>query len=107
VVLFGIGAFALGLWQLYHGAGAMPATLILRSDGWIVVQSKDTRVEVFPRPCSLRLGRHVLLALRARDGRQLRLLLGPGMLSASDLAALTRWLQRAPRSEETGPELLR
>jgi hypothetical protein len=107
VVLFGIGALAWGLWQLHHCAGAMPVTLALQPDGWIVLHSKGTRVEAFPRPCSLRLGRHVLLALHARDGRRLRLLLGPGILSASDLAVLVRWLQRPPASEETGPELLR
>jgi len=107
VVLFGVGAFGRGLWQLHHGAGTLPMTLALQSDGWIVMRSKCSVIEAFPRPCSLRLGRHVLLALRARDGRRLALLLGPEILSAGDLAALARWLQRAPVSEETGPGLLR
>lgn len=107
VVLFGVGAFAWGLWQLHHGGGVLPVTLVLQADGWILLRGKGIEVEAFPRPCSLRLGSHVLLALRARDGRRLRLLLGPGILSAGDLAALVRWLQRAPASEETGPELLR
>jgi hypothetical protein len=106
VVLVGIGTFAWGLGQLHHGAGSMPVKLALLSDGRIVLHAKSSQVVACPRPCSLRLGRHVLLVLQARGGRRLRLLLGPGILSASDLAALARWLQQAPGSNGTGPEVL-
>jgi hypothetical protein len=83
---------AWGLWQLHRSGCARPLQLFLLPDGRVVLHADDTRIEARPRPCSLRLGRHVLLVLHARDGRHLRLLLGPGILSASDVAALGRWL---------------
>lgn len=97
VVLLGAGGFAWGLRQLLPTAPAAPAKLLLRPEGWMVLHANGTTVAVYPAPCSLRLGRYILLLLHDPAGRRLRLLLGPGILSASDLAALARWLAGAGR----------
>lgn len=104
MVLLGVGAIARGLWPLLRNVGAAPRRLRLFTDGRATFHVGGVDLEARPAPCSLRLGRYTLMVFHAREGRRLRLLLGPEILSAQDRAALGRWLHRASGGEETGDE---
>jgi hypothetical protein len=104
MVALGGALLGWGLWQLL-GSG-VPRKMRLYPDGRALFFAEGNIEETWLAPGSLRLGTHVLLVFR-RPGRRLRLLLGPGIVSADAYAALGRWLQRAPRGEGSGAGLLR
>jgi hypothetical protein len=95
LVLAGAIGLGWGLWQLQGRPGAMPRRLRLHSNGRASLFSGDAVVEAILAPGSMRLGPFVLLVLRSSGSRPVRLLLGPGILGAPELAALGRWLPRA------------
>ncbi len=105
-VMLGVVAIGWGLWRLLRRSGGLPWKLRLFADGRAMFHAGGVEVEAWLAPCSLRLGRYALLVFHGRERRRLRLLLGPGILSAEDHAALGRWLQRAPGGGETGTGVL-
>lgn len=103
---FGGAAMASGLWRLLGAAGGRVRCLQLCPDGQVLLYVGPAAQPAWLEPCSLRIGSHLLLVFRTTGRRRLRLLLGPGNLSADDLAALRRWLQRAPGRDGTGSGVL-
>lgn len=101
LVLVGAIGLGWGFRQLLRESGAPCSRLRLHSDGRVTLFSGNAVHEARLAPCSLRLGAYVLLVLRSPGRRPLRLLLGPGILSAPDLAALGRWLPQATGGEGT------
>lgn len=95
LVLAGAIGLGWGCRQLQPGSGAMPLRLRLHANGRVTLLAGSTAREAAVAPGSLRVGAYALLVLRAPGRRPIRLLLGPGILSAPDLAALGRWLPRA------------
>jgi hypothetical protein len=100
----GSAAIAWGLWLQLRWVVGPPRELRLYPDGRVEFASGRAVREAWIAPCSLRLGDHVVLVLRSAGKPSLRLLLGPGILSAADCAALGRWLARVPGREGTGAE---
>lgn len=101
MVGLGVVAIAWGLWRLMPGSGP-PRRLILYPDGRVGLHAGGCDQEAWLAPCSLRLGRYtVLVLLCGRSRPRLRLLLGPGILAAADLAALERWLRGAAGRQGT------
>jgi hypothetical protein len=99
-----LGAFAMGWggWTLLRTSAGTHRKLCLYPDGRARFLACGDPEELRLAPCSLWLGSHVLLVFRGAGGRRLRLLLGPGMLSSRDYAALRRWLRRAPGTQGPG-----
>jgi hypothetical protein len=104
-VVLGGAAVAWGLWRLREG-GSAPCRLQLHDGGRVVLLAGNRTEEAWIRPCSLWFGSHFVLVLRRPGIGSLRLLLGPGILSAQDHAALSRWLRRAHGGQGTGAGLL-
>lgn len=102
MVLLGAAATGWGGWQLLRGTGLASRTLWLYPDGRVGFPAEDAPEELRLAPHSLVLGSHVVLVFRGTGRRQFRLLLGPENLSASDRAALWRWLRRAPGMQGPG-----
>jgi hypothetical protein len=94
---------AWGLWELRAGT---LRRLCLRPDGRALLRTRGGTEQARVAACSLRIAGYVLLVLRREGGRPRRLLLGPGMLSSHDVAALGRWAQRAAGGEGTRAGLL-
>jgi hypothetical protein len=104
-VALGGALVAWGLWRLRDG-GCASRRLQLHARGRVVLLAEKGREEGWLAPCSLWLGSHVVLVLRRPGQRPLRLVLGPGHLSAQDHAALSRWLRRPPGGRGTGAGVL-
>lgn len=102
MILLGAAAMGWGGWLLLRSAAPAHRKLCLYPDGSARMPGEGAAQELRLAPCSLWLGSHVLLVFRGSGRRRLRVLLGPGMLSAGDYAALRRWLQRAPAREGPG-----
>lgn len=95
MVILGAATMGWGGWRLLRTTAATSLKLCLYPDGRAGMPGDGLAEGLRLAPCSLWLGGHVLLVLRG-TGRRRLLLLGPGMLSAGDYAALRRWLHRAP-----------
>jgi hypothetical protein len=79
-----------------------PRNLVLSGDGGLTLESRSGLREVQTAAATLVWGRCLLLVLEGGNGPRVRLLLGPGNIPASQLAALRReWLR--PRRGLSGP----
>lgn len=89
--------------DLLLAGGDAPVWLGREEGGWLVVGLHSGRQRrVRPAPATLVWGRSLLLVLEGENGPRIRLLLGPGNVPASQLAALRReWLR--PRPGLAGP----